>query len=91
MFWSGSSPGRGELKDGRKKQWGKCAEETETEMCELSTKFVFTVLISSMLVTSLVLGFLHIQHPLREHSPSWAPTMLGLYCMGAEPGFFQPG
>ena len=27
-FWQGSSPGREMLKDGRKKQWEKCAKES---------------------------------------------------------------
>ena len=62
-------------------------------MPELSTKFAFVVLVSStwLLVTSAVLGFLCIQFPPHELSPSWASALLGFHLAGAELRLFQPG
>ena len=55
----------------------------------------FTVLVSSfqysgLFVTSPARGLLHVQLPLQELLPSWAPAVLGLL-MGTIPRLFQPG
>ena len=67
--------------------------ESETEPHELSAEFVFhchSVQYSGLLVTFPTLGFLHIQLPLWELLPSWAPAVLGLLA-GAMPRLSQPG
>ena len=43
------------------------------------------------LITSTVLGFLCIQLPPHELSPSWASAVLGLCLAGAKPRLFWPG
>ena len=44
---------------------------------------------SGLLVTSTALGFLRVQLPLHEISPSWASDVLGLCFTEAEPRLFQ--
>ena len=46
---------------------------------------------AGLLVTSSALGFLHIQLPQCELSPSLASTLLGLHFVGAELRLLQPG
>ena len=60
--------------------------ESETELRELLAEFVFCCPDSQhtgLLVTFPELGFLHLQLPLQELSPSWAPAVLGLLFAGA--------
>ena len=38
-----------------------------------------------------MLGFLHIQLPQSEFSPSWASAVLGPHIAGVEPRLLQPG
>ena len=67
--------------------------ECETELCELYAEFVFHCpgfQHTGLLVTSSALGFLHIQLPPWELSPSWS-AVLGLLLVGAMPRLFQPG
>ena len=44
-----------------------------------------------LFVTSTVLGFLHIQPPQSEFSPSWASAVLGPHITGAEPRLLWAG
>ena len=67
--------------------------ESEAEPCEISAEFVFCCpgfQHSGLLITSVALGFLHVQLPQRELSPSWASAGLGLRLARAEPRLFQP-
>ena len=68
--------------------------ESETDLCELSTEFVFAVPVSStlgFLSLPLWLGFLCVQLPPWELSPGWASAVFGLCLAGAKLRLFQPG
>ena len=66
--------------------------ESDTEPRVLSAEFVFDIGLqhSGLLVTSLALGFLHIQLPPQELSPNWALAVLGFHLAGAELRLFLP-
>ena len=64
--------------------------ESETELRELSAEFVFAVPVSrTLLVTSPALGFLRVQLPPWELSPSWAPAMLAFHLSGPSQDCFS--
>ena len=60
-------------------------QETRDCFCYPGFQHVWWLLIST------VLGFLCIQFPPRELSPSWASAVLGLHFTGAKLRLFQPG
>ena len=55
--------------------------ESETEPHELSAEFAFCCPGLQHNGPSPVLGFLHVLLLLRELSLSWAPALLGLFCV----------
>ena len=67
--------------------------ESDTEPRVLSAEFVFDIGLqhSGLLVTSLALGFLHIQLPTQELLPSWASAVLGFCLMRAKLKLFETG
>ena len=60
-------------------------------MSFLLSLFLLSWFSARLLVTSTVLGFLHVQLPPHELSLSWASAVLGLHLTGAKLRLFQPG